>query len=287
MNATEKIARKKCQVGFKLTTSGLRGYVLNCWAAITARIKYSSKISVKYVYPSLSNMKLMHVRHLSFECFPHTNEKCILSLINKLELCQSFIYVILQCWIDPATFLLRFSSLLHNCCLILPNGLLWSQREDLVFKLKSQPNQAPSLSSLELLLRQVMVGQFFFSLFFLRKPTSSDSLCKTFETSPFFCKFEEKARERKSRKFSGTVLSRGHFSFFAYLVFLCWLSRDWKKVQISKTAEVQRRRFLFFFWQTEMSNQRPKTFQSWSVLIQWWGRTKFLYFHRMLCSMHV
>ena len=110
--------------GIQVNNFWIARYVLYCWAATTARIKYSSKISVKYVYPSLYNMKLMHVRHLSFECFPHTNEKCILSLINKLELCQSFIYVILQCGIDPATFLLRFSSLLHNCCLILPNGLL-------------------------------------------------------------------------------------------------------------------------------------------------------------------
>ena len=77
--------------GIQVNNFWITRYVLNCWAATTARIKYSSKISVKYVYPSLSNMKLMHVRHLSFDCFPHTNEKCILSLINKLELCKFFL----------------------------------------------------------------------------------------------------------------------------------------------------------------------------------------------------
>ena len=189
---------------------------------------------------------------------------------------------------NPATFLLRFSSLLHNCCLILPNGLLWSQREDLVFKLKSQPNQAPSFSSLELLLRQFMVGQFFFSLSLLFAKTYKFRLVmQNVRNVSIFLQIRRKSAGTKKSQILWNRFKPRPLQFFCVFGFLCWLSRDWKKVQISKTAEVQRRRFLFFFWQTEMSNQRPKTFQSWSVLIQWWGRTKFLYFHRMLCSMHV
>ena len=131
---------------------------------------------------------------------------------------------------NPATFLLRFSSLLHNCCLILPNGLLWSQREDLVFKLKSPPNQAPSLSSLELLLRQVMVGQFFFSLSLLFAKTYKFRLVmQNVRNVAIFLQIRRKSAGTKKSQILWNRFKPRPLQFFAYSGFFVLIVKRLEK----------------------------------------------------------